>query len=437
MSQRLLIICPHFPPTNAADGHRIRICAAGLMSRGWQLDILCCEPNDLPINQSPGLEETLPQGLVIHRVPCRPTVLGRLVGASTTSRNARRFVQRRGDELLGRGNYAGVLFSTTAFGLLPLGVRWRQRFGVDFVIDLQDPWLQELPDGVSPPGGPLRYGLAMAQAQRWEPAVTDAAAGIVCVSPDYESRLKARYPTLAGKPFLTLPFGAAAGDFRCAAGESSRQTFFGRSSDQLQLVHVGRGGEDLWPSLRPLLQALKDNARPFHLHLIGTSYAPAGRQQPSLLPLAEAAGLAGSLSEYPARVDYFEALRCLSDSHGVVVLTSSDSSYNASKIHNCVLAGPPVLALVHEGSVAQKLWQGLAPHLTLVDCGSAAASKAINRWLEGLPADSVELTDYPFEADRQASALSSFLQHVLDPDAQSDTSESTRRGPQASAGLPR
>ncbi|MEM6574240.1 MAG: hypothetical protein AAF736_08220 [Pseudomonadota bacterium] len=425
MSQRLLIICPHFPPTNAADGHRIRICATGLISRGWQLDVLCCEPDDLPINQSPGLEVTLPSKLTIHRVPCRPTLIGRAFGASTTSRNARRFVQRRGDELLARGDYAGVLFSTTAFGLLPLAVRWRQRFGVDFVIDLQDPWLQRLPDGVKPPGGSLRFGLAMAQAKRWEPVVTGAAAGIVCVSPTYESQLKARYPGLADKPFLVLPFGAAANDFRCAAGEASRQSFFDGQSDQLQLVHVGRGGEDLWPSLRPLLEALQASNTPSHLHLIGTSYAPAGRQQASLLPLAEAAGLAESLSEYPARVDYFQALRCLSESHGIVVLTSSDAAYNASKIHNCVLAGPPVLALVHEGSVAQRLWQGLAPHLTLIDCASPDAVNAIARWLRQLPAAPVALEDYPLEADHQAEALSSFLGAVLTSADESGTPQST------------
>ncbi|MEM7706685.1 MAG: hypothetical protein AAF358_14090 [Pseudomonadota bacterium] len=425
MSPRLLIICPHFPPTNAADGHRIRICAAGLISRGWQLDVLCCEPDDLPINQSPRLVDTLPSELTIHRVPCRPTLLGRVVGASTTSRNARRFVQRRGDELLARGDYVGVLFSTTAFGLLPLGLRWRQRFGVDFVIDLQDPWLQRLPDGVSPPGGTFRYGLAMAQAKRWEPAVTNTAAGIVCVSPNYESQLKARYPGLTDKPFLVLPFGAAANDFHRAAGEASRQNFFDGQSDQLQLVHVGRGGEDLWPSLRPLLEALQASNTPSHLHLIGTSYAPAGRQRASLLPLAEAAGFADSLSEYPARVDYFLALRCLSESAGIVVLTSSDAAYNASKIHNCVLAGPPVLALVHDGSVAQRLWQGLAPQLTLIDCASPDAVNAIGRWLEQLPAEPVTLEDYPFEADHQAEALSSFLSAVLSPADEAGTPRST------------
>ncbi len=414
MSRRLLIICPHFAPTNAADGHRVRICAKGLMARGWQLEILACEPDDLDINQSPALTDTLPQGLTIHRVPCRPGWLGKLAGATTTSRNGLRFIKAKGDELLAEGRFDGILFSTTAFGLLPLASRWQARFRVPYVIDLQDPWVQVLPDGVRPPGGAIRYALAMAGARRAEPKVIGNAAGVVSVSPSYQSQLAQRYPGMSLPPFLSLPFGASQQDLELARSAPPGQRIFSPDRKTLNLVHVGRGGEDLWASLAPLLLAIKDHPA-VKLRLIGTSYAPPDRQLPSLSPLAEELGVADQVTEYPARIDYFQALRCLADSSAIVVLTSSDMAYNASKIHNCVLAGPPVLALVHPGSVASEQWAELAPHLTLIDCQSSSAREQVAGWLGQLPASPTSLNNYPFEADQQAAKLSKFLAHVLSP----------------------
>ncbi len=414
MSQRLLIICPQFAPTNAADSHRVRICAEGLINQGWQLDLIACRPEDLPINQSPLLCETLPAALRIHHVPCQANWLGRLVGSETTGRNALRFVRDAGDRLLAKTTFDGVFFSTTAFGLLPLAVRWKEKFNVPFVIDLQDPWLQTLPAGVPPPGGRLRFSLAMSQAKKWEPKVMQNASGIVSVSPAYGDQLRSRYPGLGKIPFLTLPFGASAKDISLARSDQVSQSIFDANSAHKHLVHVGRGGEDLLPSLRPLLKALSSTASAL-LHLVGTSYAPENRQKKTLMPLAEELGLANQVKEYPNRIDYFQAIRCLTDSAGIIVLTSADPAYNASKIHNCLLAGPPVLALVHPNSVAQSQWRHLAPHLTLVDCLNADAMDQITQWLEQLSTPTTPIVNYPFEAVVQSKTLGDFLSQVLLP----------------------
>ncbi|MFK7955083.1 MAG: glycosyltransferase [Lysobacterales bacterium] len=414
MSHRLLIICPHFAPTNAADSHRVRICAEGLLRQGWELDLIACRPEDLPINQTPLLNAGLPQQLRVHRVPSQPNWLGRLVGSQTTGRNARRFIEDAGDRLLAEHAFDGVFFSTTAFGLLPLAVRWKEKFNVPYVVDLQDPWLQTLPAGVPAPGGRLRFALAMSQAKKWESTVVQEAAGIVSVSPAYGDQLRQRYPDLRPPAFLTLPFGASTQDIALAQSDQVSQTIFDPVEPNHHLVHVGRGGEDLWPSLLPLLHALP-SATSATLHLIGTSYAPQDRQQKTLWPLAEQLGVANQVQEYTNRIDYFEAIRCLTDSTGIVVLTSADPAYNASKIHNCLLAGPPVLALVHPNSVAQSQWQNLAPHLTLVDCLSNDAQTQVSSWLKNLPMSPTRMKSYPFEARTQSEALGNFLSQVLLP----------------------
>jgi hypothetical protein len=58
------------------------------------------------------------------------------------------------------------------------------------------------------------------------------------------------------------------------------------------------------------------------------------------------------VSEHPARVPYFEALRCMTDADALIVPGSDDPGYAPSKIHNCLLARRPLLAILHRESPA-------------------------------------------------------------------------------------
>ena len=415
----LLVVCPHFAPVNGADAQRVRLYLPGLMAAGWTPHILACDAADLPYSSSPLLSATVPGEVAITRVRSRPTWLGRLAGASTTGRNAKRFIQAEGDRLLATRHFRAVLFSTTAFRLLPLGVRWQRRFAVPYFIDLQDPWYQDFHarhPGQKPPGGRLRYWLANRHARIWEQRVLAGASGILTVSPAYQTTLQARYPDLEA-PFLSLPFGAAAADFELLATHDIGQDQFVASDGHLHLVHVGRGGTDLWPALTPLFAAIAaglaagaDWAKRLRLQFIGTSYAPEGRQQASILPLAQQMGISSAVTEQPARIDYFQALKGLTDCHGIMLPMSSDAGYNASKIHNCVLAGRPILALAAAHSVAAQQLDGLAPQITLVDPNTDSQA-ALTAWLTSLAQKKAAHppTDYPFEATRLAGQLAQFL----------------------------
>jgi len=124
-------------------------------------------------------------------------------------------------------------------------------------------------------------------------------------------------------------------------------------------VYVGAAGKIMETALRGFLGALREavDAHPelrrhLAVHFIGTSYARAGREELSVAPLAVEAGVGGIVDELPARIPYFEALRCLSDASAIIVLGSDDPGYAPSKIHNCLLAERPLLAILHKDSPA-------------------------------------------------------------------------------------
>jgi hypothetical protein len=87
----------------------------------------------------------------------------------------------------------------------------------------------------------------------------------------------------------------------------------------------------------------------WRLHFIGTSYAPAAQAKPTVLPLAEAAGVAHLVEEHPGRVGHFVALRTMLEADALLLLGSADRSYAPSKLAWLALAAKPVLALIPGG----------------------------------------------------------------------------------------
>lgn len=378
---RILIVSPHFPPSNAADMHRVRLVLPYLKGQGVEAEVLTVAAEQVAAPLDPWLAAGLPVEVPVHRVQALSLRWARVPGLGSLAVRARAALQRRGDALLGTGAFDLVYFSTTMFGVHTLGVHWKRRFGIPFVMDYQDPWVSDYYRNhpqVPPPGGRLKYALADRLARYQEPGVLRACSGITSVSAAYPEQLARRYPWLrfvggdeapaatAGAPscgqvtmpVTVLPFPGDDRDFRRLQGESVRQRVFNREDGLQHWVYVGRGGGDMRFALRALFGALRRvrderGARALEglrLHFIGTSYAAAGRGQKTVEPLAAEFGLEAAVREHTDRIPYSETLSCLQESTALIVPGSDDPGYTASKVYPYLLAGRPLLAIFHEAS---------------------------------------------------------------------------------------
>lgn len=362
--RKLLIVSPRFPPTNAADLHRVRL-SLGLYRRfGWQPTVLCIDAATSDCPEDAMLAEALPQDIRVVRVQawserrCRQFGFGQLGWRSLLP------LYRAGTRLLGQERHDVVFFSSTVFTTFLLGRLWKRRFGCKIVYDFQDPWHSETHfyDSDNAPGGWWKYQVDRRLAQHLEPIALRAADHIISVSQGYASALMRRHRWLDSAKFTILPFAGSRDDYKFVAKHDIKQTIFEATNGCLHWVSIGRAGPDMNPILDCLFQALAkakardaDFAAKVRLHFIGTNYAPPGRTAKLVEPLALRRGLGDMIDEYSLRVPYFQAVAATRESDAILLIGSMDRDYTPSKLFNCILAEKPILALLERTSLAARI----------------------------------------------------------------------------------
>lgn len=355
---RVLLISPSFPPSSAADSQRVRMLLHHFAAQGVDVEVLAVNPACVAEPLDPWQAEGLPASVPVLRVRGRSLRWSRLPGCGSVEARCLGALAAAGDRLLQERHFDLVFFSTTAFGCFRLGPRWRHRFGVPFVLDYQDPWVNDYyrdhPE-VTPPGGRLKYAIADLLQRRQEPRVLRTCSGLIAVSQAYIDDLHRRYPFTAEFPSLQLPFPGAPEDFGRLNAIPRSVLPFDPDDGRIHWVSIGRGGADLSTALDGLFVALKRHApatllQRLRLHFIGTSYAAAGSGVPTIRPVAERHGLGHLVEERTDRLPFSLALACLKAADALLVLGSDDPTYTASKLYPYLLARKPLLAIIHRQS---------------------------------------------------------------------------------------
>jgi hypothetical protein len=358
--KRVLIVSPHWPPVNAPDMQRARLALNYLRDLGWEPVVLAVEPAMVEgAVLDPLLEASYPADIRVVRVRGIPARLTRWAGVGALWWRCGRAVRRAGEALLGEGGFDLVFFSTTQFDAFALGPRWLKRFGVPYVLDYQDPWINDYyhRTGTPPPGGWVKFNLSQWLARRREPAAVRGAAAIVTVSDAYGKNLARSYPWFEPRRVRLLPFGAAESDFQVAARHRPARPLVDFTDGNFHHVYVGRCGPDMSFAMSVIFRAFKlyqqshpAEAARILFHFIGTDYAPPPLGREWAMPVARAEGVENHVREHCYRVPYFDALYYLQKADALLAVGSNDPSYSASKIFPYILARRPILVVFHEQS---------------------------------------------------------------------------------------
>jgi hypothetical protein len=358
--RKVLIVSPHFPPTNAPDMQRVRLALPYLRACGWEPVVLAVSPDLIEggVND-PLLEKTYPADIRVVRVRGIPPKLTRWSGIGSLWLRCGRAVRFAGEKLLREEKFDLVFFSTTQFGSFALGPRWKRRFGVPYVLDYQDPWFNDYYSrtGTRPPGGRLKYAFSQFCAKRLEPSAIREAGGLVTVSAAYGASLARNHPGFDPARMHLLPFGAALHDIELARDHTPAQRLVPSGDGCFHHVYTGRCGPDMALALTMVFRAFKRYltehqaaAEKIRFHFIGTDYAPPPLGRESVMPIARTEGVADYVHEHCYRVPYFDALHHLVKADALIVVGSDDPTYSASKIFPYILARRPMLVVFNQNS---------------------------------------------------------------------------------------
>lgn len=362
--KRVLVISPHFPPVNAPDCQRVRMSLPYYRQFGWDPVVLAVDPRHRADWRDDTLLACLPDDVRVHHCDAFPRELTRFVGVNNLGLRCLPHLNRAAHALLRSERFDLVFFSTTQYLVTPLGRRWQRRFGVPYVIDLQDPWRNDYykrPGAPRPPGG-WKYRFARLPALLFEESTFFDAAGLMSVSPHYFHDLGRRYPGRKLPVHDVIPFGAPHADFEVLARTADAPPPIALAPGLFNWVATGSLGPQFSHALRVLcagLRRLRDTypelAARVRLHFVGTSYADPKHRRKSAQPIAEDYGVGDLVTETPHRVGYLDSLRLMRAADGLLLLGSNDAGYSPSKLYPYYLAQRPILALAHDGGVLQAL----------------------------------------------------------------------------------
>jgi hypothetical protein len=355
--KKILIISPHYPPSNLAAVHRSRLFAQHLPEFGWEPIILTVHEDYYEEPPDWNLYKLIPPGQRIEKVRAFPVTKPRLIGDI----GLRAFFQlyRRAKQLIRREQIDFLYIPIPSFYAALLG-RWlHETTGIKYGIDYIDPWVYELTGNESKL---LNHKLTVAMAKLLEPIAVKKASLITGVAEGYYKGVQERNPHLLQQVvFGAMPYGGEARDHEMLHDLALKPYLFSRKSDILQLVYAGAMLPKAYQPLEAIFGNMQEHSDVFHdveIHFIGTGKSPNDPNGHNIRPLAERYGLWETVVfEYPKRIPYLDVLVHLNQADGVFILGSTEPHYTPSKTYQGVLSKKPILAVLHQESTAVAVLQ--------------------------------------------------------------------------------
>ena len=353
--KNILIIAPHFPPSNLAGVHRPRLFAQHLPTFGWEPVILTVHEDFYEEAPDWNLVKLLPENLRIEKVKAFKITKPRVIGDI----GLRAFFQlyRKGKELIKNEKIDFIYISIPSFYTALLG-RWlHSSTGVRYGIDYIDPWVHDFPGSKKVFS---RHWFSKKMASFLEPIAIKKASLITGVAEGYYHEVLERNPHLKTKAVCgNMPYGGEQKDHELLHQLDLKPYLFEKKKGKTQLVYAGAMLPKAYLPLEAIFKSIQSHPEVFkdvEFHFIGTGKTPNDPLGYNIKPLAEKYGIwQTNIYEYPKRIPYLDVLIHLEQADGIFILGSTESHYTPSKSYQAILSKKLILAVLHDQSTAVKV----------------------------------------------------------------------------------
>lgn len=357
--KKILIIYPHFPPSNLAGVHRPRLFAQHLPEFGWEPVILTVHEKYYEEPLDWNLHQLLPTGLRIEKVNAFKITRPRLIGDI----GLRAFFQlyKRARQLIRNEHFDFVYIPVPSFYCALLGRMLHRSTGIKYGIDYIDPWVHDFPGSNKTFSRPW---FSKRVATFLEPIAVKKVSLITGVAEGYYTSVLERNPHLK-KTAITgaMPYGGEEQDHIFLNQLNLKPYLFEKKKNKIQLVYAGAMLPKAYAPLESVFKSIAANKdlpdvqagifENVEFHFIGTGSRVNDDKSFTIKPLAQKYGLWETIVyEYPKRIPYLEVLIHLQNADGIFILGSTEPHYTPSKAYQGVLSSKPILAVLHKESTA-------------------------------------------------------------------------------------
>lgn len=418
--KKVIIVSPHFPPSNLAAVHRSRLFAQHLPAFGWEPIIFTVHEEYYEEALDYNLQKLIPNNLRIVKTKAIPTKPIRVIGD----------IGIRGFYHIYKSILKLIKTEKIDFLYIPipshfaalLGRLVYEKTGVKYGIDYIDPWVHQWP-GTDKKFS--KHWWSMKLGEWLEPIAIKKVSLITGVAEGYYKGVFERNPHLKQKCLSTaMPYGGEKNDVEALKEMDLQPYLFEKRDGVLDLVYGGAMLPKAYQPLEMIMKAVRENFEVFNkirIHFIGSGKSPNDAQGYNIKEMAIKYGLWETVFfEYPKRIPYLDVLTHLNAADGAFILGSTESHYTPSKVYQAVLAEKPLFAILHKQSSACEIIEKSKVGIVLKFDGQDNLNRILNdftshflKYAEFIDGYDVENTDIEIFQQYSAYAVTKILAEHL------------------------
>ena len=362
--KKLLIIYPHWYPSNLAGVHRPRLTGNFLMEFGWKPIIITVKSEYFEEAPDPDMYRLFSPSFKEYRVDSMRVRKLRIIGDI----GLRAFVQlyKKGLEVIKNEKPDFLWIPIPSFYTALLGRLLHNKTGIRYGIDYIDPWIRDISQDKS-----MRAKISLFVARLLEPIAVKKASLITGVAYEYYKPVLERnfLNRIKNQGYATnnfqndtlthykiahvaFPYGFDPHDHQIEI--SNLKLPWDERLGCKAIVYAGAFMPNSQVFLNTLFKAfaalVNENAIPenIHFYFLGTGFYP----HKSITSYAKDYGISQYITEIRERFPFLNILNFLSKADKLLIIGSTEKHYTASKTYQVILSKRPFLGIFHHESTA-------------------------------------------------------------------------------------
>lgn len=349
--KKLLIIYPHWIPSNLVGVQRARLVANFLPLFGWKPIILAVHPDYYEEPIVPELQRTVSEDVKVYWSAAKKITSSKRIIGDIVLRAYKQLIEK-GIEITKDEKIDFIWSPLPSFYTALICRKVYDKTGVPYGLDYMDPWVHDFPG--------TRFGnrawLAKKIAQVLEPIAVRKVSLLTGVSELSYSPVIKRNPHLKGIISGFMPLGFDRRDYDIEL-PNQKLLWDGSNNEVLPVIYAGAflpQAHFYIDILMQVLAELRDEDRldsRLRFYFVGTGKG----NLKTIADYAQRYEVSDIIYENTARISYLDVLHNLSRSYGVLAIGNIEPHYTASKIFQTLLSGRRIFPIFHRRSTVNEI----------------------------------------------------------------------------------